>query len=435
MILFCMHQEVGHLNCTFKLARELKRRGHEVSYCAVPDIEPRIAAEGFGVVPWFPDLFPAGHVQHEAGQGLLQRRRAISQRYVTMAQRLLAGELAQVLERARLVLVDVNEPLTAMLCAKLGVRCVLVSTALPQTITPGVPPVRSGASYRPDWLGRIQARLRWQQLLLKRRVAGHLARLLGACPPYLLVEQLAPRFGMSVRDLDASTLYMPQPRGLPELVLCPQAFDFVPSGDDAGRAQCESVDLDRREADFPWDSLDLAKPLVYCAVGTNAYRTGDVLRFFEAFCDVMRRHPQWQGVLAVGRHRTSVQAPDNVVVVQNAPQLGLLRKAAVMISHCGLGSVKEAMVHAVPVVAIPLTLDQPGNAARIAYHGVGVAGNVQCTAAELEAWIARGLSDAVIRRNVQAMQARFQRVESAGGGAQFVETYMAGADAAARATR
>lgn len=430
MILFCMHQEVGHINCTFKLARELKRRGHEVRYCAVPDMEPRIAAEGFGVVPWFPDLFPAGHVQQEAGQGLLQRRRAISQRYVEMAQRLLAGELADVLKRASLVLVDVNEPLMAMLCRRLGVKCILVSTALPQTMRPGVAPVRSRSPYRGDWLGRAKARLQWHKLLLKRRVAGHLARLLGACPPYLLVQLLAPRFGMSARDLDVSTLYMPQPRNLPELVLCPQAFDFIDSGDDAQRIQCESVDLDRREADFPWASLDSSKPLVYCAVGTNAYRTEDVLRFFAAFLDVMRRHPQWQGVLAVGRHRTSVQAPGNVVVVQNAPQLGLLRKASVMISHCGLGSVKEAMVHAVPVVAIPLTLDQPGNAARIAHHGVGVPGDVQCTSAQLEAWIARALSDPVIRRNAQAMQARFERVESGHAGAEFVETYMATADAA-----
>jgi UDP:flavonoid glycosyltransferase YjiC (YdhE family) len=140
-------------------------------------------------------------------------------------------------------------------------------------------------------------------------------------------------------------------------------------------------------------------------------------------------------VLAVGRHRTSVQAPGNVVVVQNAPQLGLLRKASVMISHCGLGSVKEAMVHAVPVVAIPLTLDQPGNAARIAHHGVGVPGDVQCTSAQLEAWIARGLSDPVIRGNAHAMQARFERVESGHAGAEFVETYMATADVAADASR
>lgn len=37
----------------------------------------------------------------------------------------------------------------------------------------------------------------------------------------------------------------------------------------------------------------------------------------------------------------------------------------------GLGTLKECILSAVPVLVIPLDLDQPSNAARIEHHGLG----------------------------------------------------------------
>src|SRR4029077_12592824 len=54
-----------------------------------------------------------------------------------------------------------------------------------------------------------------------------------------------------------------------------------------------------------------------------------------------------------------------------APQLELLERAALCITHAGLNTVLESLSQGVPMVAIPIGYDQPGVAARIAYHGVG----------------------------------------------------------------
>lgn len=43
-----------------------------------------------------------------------------------------------------------------------------------------------------------------------------------------------------------------------------------------------------------------------------------------------------------------------------------------MIGHGGLYSVKESLAFGVPMILCPLGKDNPGNAARVAYHGAGI---------------------------------------------------------------
>ena len=63
--------------------------------------------------------------------------------------------------------------------------------------------------------------------------------------------------------------------------------------------------------------------------------------------------------------------PSNVIIANSAPQIELLKRAALCITHAGLNTALEALAQGVPIVVIPKGFDQPGVAARIAYHGVG----------------------------------------------------------------
>jgi MGT family glycosyltransferase len=81
-----------------------------------------------------------------------------------------------------------------------------------------------------------------------------------------------------------------------------------------------------------------------------------------------------QVVLSVGKHvgPTNVgPIPSNTIVVRSAPQIELLKRAALCVTHAGLNTTLESLAHGVPMVAIPIGYDQPGVAARIAHHGVG----------------------------------------------------------------
>lgn len=63
--------------------------------------------------------------------------------------------------------------------------------------------------------------------------------------------------------------------------------------------------------------------------------------------------------------------PDNVFINKWLPQDDILAhpNLKVFISHCGLGSVVEAKFHGVPIVGIPLGIDQNGNVDSIIKEG------------------------------------------------------------------
>jgi UDP:flavonoid glycosyltransferase YjiC (YdhE family) len=57
------------------------------------------------------------------------------------------------------------------------------------------------------------------------------------------------------------------------------------------------------------------------------------------------------------------------IVVPFAPQLELLAKASLTITHAGMNTALETLAYAVPAVAIPVGNDQPGVAARLKWSG------------------------------------------------------------------
>jgi MGT family glycosyltransferase len=63
--------------------------------------------------------------------------------------------------------------------------------------------------------------------------------------------------------------------------------------------------------------------------------------------------------------------PGNPVVVSYAPQLELLAKAALTITHAGLNTVLDSLTNGVPVVTVPITYEQPAIAQRVDWTGSG----------------------------------------------------------------
>ena len=95
---------------------------------------------------------------------------------------------------------------------------------------------------------------------------------------------------------------------------------------------------------------------------------------YRAILEAVEKLPETQVVLSVGKNLELEELgpiPSNVIAVRSAPQIELLKRATLAITHAGLNTALESLGQGVPMVAIPIGYDQPGVAARIAHHGVG----------------------------------------------------------------
>jgi MGT family glycosyltransferase len=125
----------------------------------------------------------------------------------------------------------------------------------------------------------------------------------------------------------------------------------------------------RARIEFPHERLD-GRPIIYASLGTLQNGLEWIFRVILEACAGLDA----QLVLSLGGNMDPAEFPDaggNAVVVKFAPQLELLQQAALCITHAGLNTVLESLACGVPMVAIPITNDQPGVAARIAWRGVG----------------------------------------------------------------
>jgi MGT family glycosyltransferase len=112
------------------------------------------------------------------------------------------------------------------------------------------------------------------------------------------------------------------------------------------------------------------RPLIYVSLGTlfnsdhTFYRNS-----VEAFAD-----GKYQAIISLGKRYepgTLGTVPPNVHILKYVPQLEILKRAALFISHGGMNSVNESLVNGVPLLLAPLRADQPHISRRVESLGAG----------------------------------------------------------------
>jgi zeaxanthin glucosyltransferase len=168
---------------------------------------------------------------------------------------------------------------------------------------------------------------------------------------------------------------------------------------------------EHQTAKFPWHLLD-GRPLVYASMGTvrnDSRHTFEVIAQACAPLDV-------QLVISLGGMLLTPadlpELPGNPIVTHYAPQVQILRKASLAVTHGGMNSVLEALSCGVPLVAIPIADDQPGVAARIQWKSVGLAVPIRkLDVMPLRECIRSGLTDQKYRNAAAAMKVHLQSID------------------------
>jgi zeaxanthin glucosyltransferase len=352
----------GHLNPMAALARKLQSRGHEIVFIGVPDIEPVVRAADLDFVRFCENEYPPGSTAKSFG-GVAKLQGLDVVRYTVR-------ELTPVLIKAALAHLPGK-------IAETGVNALVLDTA-----------------YRFLELVPMHLRLPYVQIwnILHFDSSGSTPVALYSWPHETTPEALA----RNVEGLQIFREYrealLPIARAYAErnglkidwnnpgatvsklavITQTPREFDFPiphlpPQFHYAGPFQDNQG---RKPVPFPWEKLT-GKPLIYASMGTLV---NGLKNLYSAILEAVAEFPQMQVVLSVGKNVSPDDLgpiPSNTIVVRIAPQIELLKRAALCLTHAGLNTTLEALAQGVPMVAIPIGYDQPGVAARIAYHGVG----------------------------------------------------------------
>jgi len=173
---------------------------------------------------------------------------------------------------------------------------------------------------------------------------------------------------------------------------------------------------------FPFEELG-DQPVIYISLGTVFNAKPAFYRLcFDAFADLPQRV-----VLAIGS-KTDPQLlgalPANFLVRPSVPQLQVLQRAALFITHGGMNSVSEGLIAEVPMLLIPQAADQFLIAQRIQQLGAGKTLQRQClSAARLRAAAKEVMSHPAFRQRSATLGASLRAAGGPSAAADAIEAF------------
>jgi zeaxanthin glucosyltransferase len=210
---------------------------------------------------------------------------------------------------------------------------------------------------------------------------------------------------------------------LAQIAQLPEALEFEVVGEKPAGLHYTGpfVDSEHRPAvAFPWERLD-GRPLIYASMGTLQNGSEAIFRTIAEACAGLDS----QLLISLGGGLDPARLgklAGNPLVVSFVPQLEILKRAALVITHGGLNTVLESLCEGVPLVAVPLAHDQPGVAARTKARGACVVvPRHRLNAARLRKAVMLVIQDARYREAARALQRTFQRIDGPGLAADLIE--------------
>lgn len=355
---------IGHLNPMCVLGRELQRRGHRVTLFHIPDVQTKVQKSGLNFFLIGEAEFPLGSLElmyRKLGEisGLPASRFTIA--WLEKETAMLIREAPTALSQAGIeaLLIDQVTPVGGTIADFVNIPFVTVCNALLINREDGVPPYNTHWVDNATWWSRLRNRAGnfllerlsqpiWDLVVDQRRQWN--------LPPYTKREDAAGKL--------AHICQLPAEFDFPRVQL-PQCFHYTgPLQDPSG---LEPVSFS--SVSFPFEKLT-HRPLIYAALGTLQNRKQEIFQTIAEACvglDV-------QLVISLGQPETKEAIPSlpgSPLVVPYAPQQQLISRSILTITHAGMNAVLGALSSGVPLVAIPITNEQPGIAARIARTGAG----------------------------------------------------------------
>jgi UDP:flavonoid glycosyltransferase YjiC (YdhE family) len=391
------------------LARALQRRGHQVVIYGIADCEAQVRAAGVEFYLIGAQDYPLGTLRkldEHLGRlkGLATFKFTVERVKNTARMILRDGPDAVRKSGVEALLVD-EADMGGNVAEHLGLPFVSIAMFPPLTQDDRIPPFCFGWAAGQDRLSRLRNGLGSRLL---SRVAA---------PVFKVVNDQRRAWGLTPLKRTTDTLSK-----LAQIAQLPEALEFdVPGRPPVLHYTGPFVDPQQRPpVQFPWERLD-GRPLIYASLGTMQNGSETIFRTIAEACAGLNA----QLVISLGGglepERLGTLAGDPIVV-RYAPQLDLVKRAALVITHAGLNTVLESLAEGVPIVALPLGNDQPGVAARVKARGAGlVIPQKKLTVKKLRAAVRSVLENERYRDAAQWLKNAFRRVDGLNRAADAIE--------------
>lgn len=371
----------GYINPTLPIVAELVRRGHSVTYHTFPAFAAQIEAAGAKVL-----LYPGGDMPVPDPPIPLALLEELA--------RTTLGLLPDVLSDLRgirpdLIVHGAACPWGAVAARTLGVPAAATFTTFAfnkQVPSPtGFSRALVAAAMKYPRIGWGFARARWA------------------------LHRAYGRGGLPLIDL----MNAPEPLNL---VFTSGAFQ--PGADAFDRSyRFVGASVGYRLTDPAFDAVQLQDPVLYASLGTVFDAGSALLRTFATALAPLGGTV----VVSTGQEDPADLGPlpANVLARRSVPQLQVLERAALFVTHGGMNSVNEAMRAGVPALVVPQGADQPMVARRVVELGAGLSLRTEDATEETVHALARRLLEDPRFRAAAAAQRAAQ--EEAGGARRAVD--------------
>lgn len=435
-VLFFMLPERGSYNASFLLARELKENNFHVLYYCPENWCDLIKKQGFDC-----RIFNIHRLTRETLQNYPVKNKMVQNELRFRIRLYLIKKWSEGLggfiqdNNIDLVFID---PLMSFFYygfIKHKVKIISVNTTLASVVSSKYPPVFSGIKIKkkPGFFKRIRYSFEWLKLLSQKlyiifyinRTIGILLSLFitAKYDCFLSFQKLIKQQDIKCRFSEYSFRVR-----VPEFVFSPRGFDLPVTSDWTERIYLgASIDLKRNDFSFDWNKIDKQKKIIYCSLGTYTKRYKYARRLFLSVIGSVSLKPDCHLILQYGSIPPEElgKISDNISLFEVLPQMEILQKTSLFITHGGFSSVREALFFGVPMIVFPCWLDQFGNAARIVYHNVGIRGNIKkVTPAMITKYIHQVMNDNSLHGSVKEMQDIFRDPQGLKQGIEFTKQYL-----------
>jgi MGT family glycosyltransferase len=382
------------------IALELQRRGHIVILFGVPDALAKVSSLNLTTQEIGTSDYPKGSVDsayRTLGKLTGKEGLQFSIDFFKRETQMFFREAPQAIRQADIdvLIIDQISSSMATVADYLGLPFITVCNAMLINREPAVPPYSTHWAYSTTPWARLRNRCGnalvdfltrdlWQVNVEQRREWN--------LPPY-------QKRGDAYSPL-AQVCQLPEAFDFPREQL-PDHFHYIGRFQDPSGTEPISFD----NTDFPFERLN-GKPLIYASLGTLQNQRPEIFECIAKSClplDV-------QLVISLGNPKAPfIKLPGNPIIVPFAPHQKLIERSQVVVTHAGMNTVLTALGCGVPLVAIPITNEQPGIASRLARTKAGKMLKLsQLSEMSLRTAITEVLSESSYRNNAQIMQKLIQ---------------------------